>query len=269
MKSFVDHGHEYDLYSYDPIPVPDGVRVLDANEILPRSEVFFYRKGEGKGSVAAFANIFRYKLLMMRGGWWVDTDVLCLSSTVPEVDVFMERESDDLICNAVMKFPKEHEFVRALDEKSREAGKNLRWGQTGPTLVTAMAKQAGLLEQTGIQSQAFPIHWEDAFLPVTARDNAMTDERIRSASFLHLWNEIFRREGSLALHYPPDGSFLADLYKKHCVQRGSGGLLVRYKLRKLRMEARAVKIALRTQLIRLAYWMGYSKSKAGSIEARH
>ena len=108
VKSFIDHGHEYDLYSYDSVAVPDGVRVLDANEILPRSEIFFYRQGDAKGSVAAFANMFRYRLLMLRGGWWVDTDVLCLSSKAPEGEIFIERESEDLICNAVTKFPAGH-----------------------------------------------------------------------------------------------------------------------------------------------------------------
>lgn len=266
MKSFIDHGHDYDLYSYDPISVPDGLRVLDANEILPRSEVFFYQEGEGKGSVAAFANVFRYKLLTMLGGWWVDTDVLCLSPQVPEGEIFMERESEDLICNAVIKFPKGHEFVKALYDKSREAGKNLSWGQTGPRLITEMARKADLFNRTGLQSQAFPIHWKQAFLPVTARDSATTYERTGSTSFLHLWNEIFRREGSLALHHPPDGSFLADVYEKHSVQRGSGGLLVPYKLRKLRVEVRSLKLRLKTHLVRLANRTGYSKSKSDSIE---
>jgi hypothetical protein len=259
VKSFIDHGHEYDLYSYDSVAVPDGVRVLDANEILPRSEIFFYRQGDAKGSVAAFANIFRYRLLMLRGGWWVDTDVLCLSSKVPEGEIFVERESDDLICNAVIKFPAGHEFVKALYEKSREAGKKVKWGQTGPTLITALAKQTGLWERSGFQEQAYPIHWDDAFLPVTALGRAATYDRTRSAAFLHLWNEIFRREGSLALHYPPDGSFLAQLYEKHGVQRGFAGLFFRYKLRKWRMEGRALKTGLKGFLIRLAALIGYSK----------
>ena len=251
VKSFIDHGHEYDLYSYDSVAVPDGVRVFDANEILPRSEIFFYRQGEGRGSVAGFTNMFRYRLLMLRGGWWVDTDVLCLSSKVPEGEIFMERESEDLICNAVIKFPVGHAFVQALYEKSREEGKNLKWGQTGPGLITALAKRTGMLERTGLQEQAYPIHWEEASLPVTALGRSATYERTQSASFLHLWNEIFRRKGSLALHDPPDGSFLADLYKKHGVKRGFGGLYFRYKLRKWRIKARAFRTKFKSRLIRL------------------
>jgi hypothetical protein len=246
MKSFIDHGHEYDLYSYDSVAVPEGVRVLDANEILPRSEIFFYRRGGGRGSVAGFTDMFRYRLLMLRGGWWVDTDVVCLSSKIPEGEIFIERESEELICNAIIKFPKGHEFVKTLYEKSREAGKNLVWGQTGPPLISALAMETGLWGQAGLQEQAYPIHWADAFLPVTTRGRSAAYEKTRSAPFLHLWNEIFRRNGSLALHNPPNGSFLADLYIKHGVQRRfwalignyNWALVVSYKLGEWRKETR-------------------------------
>jgi len=221
MKSFLDHGHAYDLYAYSSFAVPDGVRLLDANEILPRSEVFFYRRGGGAGSVACFANLFRYRLLMLRGGWWVDTDVVCLSSEVPECQVFLERESEDLISNAVLKFPKNHPFISALYEKCREAGKDLVWKQTGPTLISALAKQMGLWDQAGLPKHAYPIHYTDALLPVTRSGCAAAYEKTRSAPFLHLWNEIFRRNASSALHNPHNGSFLADLYERHGVKRRS------------------------------------------------
>jgi len=228
MKSFIDNGHEYDLYSYDSVAVPEGVRVLDANEILPHNEIFFYHHGAGRGSVAGFADMFRYRLLLLRGGWWVDTDVVCLSSKIPEGEIFLERQSEELICNAVIKFPKGHEFVKTLYEKSREAGKNIAWGQTGPQLLSDLAMQTGLWGQAGLQEQAYPVHWKDAFLPVTTRGRSATYEKTRSASFLHLWNEIFRLNGSLALHNPPNGSFLADLYIKHGVQRRFWALIGNY-----------------------------------------
>jgi hypothetical protein len=244
MKSFIDHGHEFHLYGYDSPAVPEGVRVLDANEILPRGEIFFYRRGAGKGSVACFANIFRYRLLMLHGGWWVDTDVVCLSSRIPQDEIFFERENDELIGNAVMKFPKGHAFVKALYEKSREAGKDQAWGQTGPQLISALARQMGLWDQAGLQARAYPIHYTDALLPVTTFDRSAAYEKTRSAPFLHLWNEVFRRNGSLALHYPSDGSFLADLYRKHGVQRSFWALIGQYKLGKWGKVTRAVIIKL-------------------------
>jgi hypothetical protein len=42
--------------------------VRDAAEILGPEAFFVYEEGPGKGSPAAFANQFRYKLLADRGG---------------------------------------------------------------------------------------------------------------------------------------------------------------------------------------------------------
>jgi len=85
LKSFVDCGHDFDLYSFDPhIAVPAQVRVRDAAELAGRAEFFVYEQGFGKGSTAGFANLFRYILLAERGGWWVDTDVVCLSDAIPD-----------------------------------------------------------------------------------------------------------------------------------------------------------------------------------------
>ena len=43
-KSFMANGHEFHLYSYEPIEgVPDGVVLKDACEIVPQSEVATFR----------------------------------------------------------------------------------------------------------------------------------------------------------------------------------------------------------------------------------
>src|ERR1044072_9789319 len=79
MTSFLRHGHEYHLYCYDDVrEVPTGVLVKDANAILPAADIFTYQQGPGQGSLAAFSNVFRYRLLLERGGWWADTDAVCL-----------------------------------------------------------------------------------------------------------------------------------------------------------------------------------------------
>ncbi len=229
MTSFIDHGHAFDLYSYDKPPVPAGVRLCDASEILPRTEVFFYRRGDSLGSVAGFTNMFRYRLLLLRGGWWVDTDVVCLSPQVPGETLCLEREDDTPVANAIVKFPQGHAFVGALYEACRAAGQDIVFGQTGPALITAMAKQHGLWDQAGPPSRAYPVHYDDAFLPVTVSGRDATRQKTRDAAFLHLWNEIFRRAGSMALHNPPNGSFLAELYRKHRVRRRIWSVIDRHK----------------------------------------
>ena len=46
--------------------------------------MFFYTDALHVGSVAGFSNLFRYELLRRDGGWWVDTDVLCLAAELAD-----------------------------------------------------------------------------------------------------------------------------------------------------------------------------------------
>ena len=80
IRSFLLHGHPFHLYAYEPVAnVPAGAVILAAEEILPASAIFRYRRpGHGQGSLAGFANFFRYKLLLERGGWWTDLDSICI-----------------------------------------------------------------------------------------------------------------------------------------------------------------------------------------------
>ncbi|GAB4450241.1 MAG: hypothetical protein Fur0028_05630 [Bacteroidales bacterium] len=84
LISFTTNGHLFYLWTYNEIetPLPSGVVVRDANEILHSSKIFKYKYsnqyGHGKGSYAGFSDLFRYALLYKYGGWWVDMDVTCL-----------------------------------------------------------------------------------------------------------------------------------------------------------------------------------------------
>src|SRR5262245_19785980 len=77
FQSFLEHGHAVDLYAYEWLDAPRGVRLRNAHQVLPRDSVFLHDSGRAKGSVSGFSNLFRYKLLHDRGGWWVDADVVC------------------------------------------------------------------------------------------------------------------------------------------------------------------------------------------------
>ena len=76
IASFLANGHEYHLYNYEDIEnAPDGTVLKAADQILPESMIFKYK---AYPSYAGFSNFFRYKLLLTKGGWWVDTDLVCL-----------------------------------------------------------------------------------------------------------------------------------------------------------------------------------------------
>ena len=76
IAPFLAHGHEYHLYSYGEVGgLPKGAVLKNAEEILPKAAIFQYQQHP---SYSGFSNFFRYRLLLWKGGWWVDIDVVCL-----------------------------------------------------------------------------------------------------------------------------------------------------------------------------------------------
>ena len=219
LKSFVDHGHALTLYSYDEIQVPRGIRVRDANAILPHSRLFYYRTGVGAGSVAGFANLFRYKLLLEHGGWWVDTDVLCLSPVLPEGSLVFGWEAAGLLGSAVLKIPRGHDLAsRLLAEAEKiveDRGEGLAWGETGPNLFTRVVIENGLDGIAAPTERFYPLHWTEFELVLQPGACAGVTERTRNSSFLHLWNEMFRRHKTDIATATQDGSYLARRFDQH------------------------------------------------------
>ena len=117
IKSFLDNGHRYVLYSYDrDVDVPGGTEIADAGQIYPRDPVFFY----ANGSVSAFSNMFRWRLLYEKGGWWVDTDVFCLTPRLPSEPYAWAQQEPGIVNGAILKFPKNDALCRKLLKKARK-----------------------------------------------------------------------------------------------------------------------------------------------------
>jgi hypothetical protein len=218
LNSFIDRGHAFDLYTFDPnLAVPAGVQLRDAAAILDQSEFFVYENGPGRGSPSAFANLFRYKLLRDKGGWWVDTDVVCLADDIPAYPEFFARQ-DDLINAAVVYFQQGHPMMTRCFEQAKAAGRTVRWGDTGPRLLTRVLEESGDAARALPASVCYPIHFTevvDLFRP-SATDALQA--RIASAQFLHLWNEMFNQNSIQKTMQPPRGSLLRMLAERHRAQ---------------------------------------------------
>jgi hypothetical protein len=125
IKSFLNHGHTFVLWTYEPVVnVPVNTTIRNANEIIPKEEVFTYKHynqfGHGKGSYAGFSDLFRYKLLYELGGWWVDMDVTCLKPFHFEGDyVFRYHHKNGLVGN-VMKCPPKSELMLYCFQQASE-----------------------------------------------------------------------------------------------------------------------------------------------------
>ena len=131
ISSFIANGHEFHLWAYDNIEteLPAGVILEKASDIIPKERVFCYRHfnqfGHGKGSYAGFSDIFRYKLLYEKGGWWVDMDVTCLKPfNFNEPYVFRVHQVLPVVGN-IMKCPAGSELMKlCYDQAIKQIDEN-------------------------------------------------------------------------------------------------------------------------------------------------
>lgn len=149
LASFIYYGHEVTLYVYDlNLEVPRGVIKKDAREIIPESEIFYYH-----GSLAAFADCFRYKMIQDTGAMWVDADTVCFTDNFfDDVDTvfILEMSNPTTYAQGILKLPQHSQIVSDLvHESSRlklENPDRLIWGSFGPWLLTDLVKKHGLQE---------------------------------------------------------------------------------------------------------------------------
>jgi mannosyltransferase OCH1-like enzyme len=167
---------------------------------LPESQIFTYQQGAGKGSFAGFANFFRYQLLLQTGGWWVDTDLICLKPFDFQTEYVFASEwttdipASSMATNSVIKAPQASDFAQYCWQacQAQDIGQ-LAWGVTGP----ALAQQA----IADLQLQAY-VQPPDLFCPILYThildliDPHKNPESILESSYaIHLWNEMWRRHG--------------------------------------------------------------------------
>lgn len=192
ITSFLAHGHEYQLYLYEDVDnVPNGTTICDANEVLPASCIFQYRD---RKSYAGFADYFRYKLLMERGGWWVDLDVICLRPFDFDSEYVFGTERDaygrEFANCGTVRIPKGAAVAQFLWQVCCEKKTDLlKWGEVGPSLVHRAVHKFSLWRYLKPSDMFYPISWFkwfDAILP--GRKTAFGSE----VYAVHLWNERWR-----------------------------------------------------------------------------
>ncbi len=208
LASFVERGYSVELFTYERNHgFPSWIAAMDARDILPTETVLVYRRGPGAGSPALHANLFRLLLLDRFGGWWVDTDAALLRHELPAAPVYFVREENHYT-NSIMKFPRAHPLLSEAARLAVQAGEDVAWASTGPTLLTTLIHKHGLESWAASSGQGCPFIYSDVpamFDP--ARGEEMM-ARASASSFMHLCCEMWRRIGIPTALGPPVGSFL-------------------------------------------------------------
>jgi glycosyltransferase involved in cell wall biosynthesis len=134
LESFVRHGHEFHLWLYDDLvtPLPKEIVIEDAAKVIPRRLIFKKRSSDLKGGVGAqsygpFSDLFRYKALYEKGGYWADMDVTCLRPfNIPEPYLFRAHRIG--VMGNIMKCPQGSGVMeRAYQRALASAGRDSEW----------------------------------------------------------------------------------------------------------------------------------------------
>jgi len=201
IRSFLHHGHEFQLYTYGPCDgVPPGTMVKDADEIIPADRICVYEHGFGKGSPAVFADLFRYALLLGRGGWWVDLDGVALRRFEFAESCILGtsggRSGHRAIQTAVIHVPAGSELMtRCLAVAERSTG-GIRWGEIGPRLLGRISRELHLADAAQPSSTFYPIRANRVW------DLVSPNRTIRDAFGVHLWHALWKHFG-----LDPDGRY--------------------------------------------------------------
>lgn len=217
LASFVAAGVRVELFSDGPVSgLPAGVVLRNAREILDREVAFYQHEFDGP-SPSLHANHFRYALLETLGGWWIDTDIMLVAEALPSTDTYISRQSDETLNVGVMRFPARHPLMQAARERTAARLDDARWGETGPQLVTNLQPIYARDMSIAPRESAYAIaadEFQKLFLP-QAREEVI--ERTKNSTFVHLWNEMWRRAGIPKDIAPPRGSWLDMMFQRHQV----------------------------------------------------
>ncbi|HBK6302524.1 TPA: hypothetical protein LM659_001543, partial [Campylobacter jejuni] len=201
IKSWLDNGYKFHLYTYnleDKIFLKfqelfDNFTLKNANDIVPFEEYFSDDRGAG---VAAFSDFFRFNLLYLRGGVWVDLDMVCLNPyDYNEKEYIFSKEIDDdpnkaRITTSLLKFPKQSDFGKLLIEEAKKIvdnRKTIPWGVIGPWFLAKWVKECDLEKYALDYKDTCQIPWKNArdFI-----DKKKTFDENRPC--LHLFSEMWR-----------------------------------------------------------------------------
>jgi hypothetical protein len=238
IQSFLAHGYEFHLYRYNDINnIPSGVTVRDGREILGSEWIFCYQRGPGKGSYSAFSNLFRYRMLLVNGGWWSDLDMVCIRPFDLDGEYVFSSEysfqmPDRIVNCGVIKAPPNSEIMNycweyCLQQKKEE----LQWGEIGPRLLGSAVRRFNLHNHVQPLRSAPSFRFVEANIEGIGRrtlsqlkGRRTVQQAKRSGTFpshvygIHLWNEIWRRKCIDKFKRHPESSLFEQLKLRYGVE---------------------------------------------------
>ena len=246
LTSFARHGHPVHLYGYEPIAgIPDGVEWRDAEDVVPREKLVFYK---GRGTAGVFSDLFRMSLMRQQRGIWADADMYCVKPIADPPPYLFGYErppkadgTGGSINGAVLLLPHDApllgDLLSVFDEGERPlfephlppfrrlevAARRLlgakvppeymQYGATGPFALTHFVRTRGLTQFVQPTDVFYPVPYEGIpglMLAGSTIDTAVTERTLA----VHIWRSQLTDRGRAGIATPERGSALAQLCER-------------------------------------------------------
>jgi hypothetical protein len=186
MRSFLHHGHDVILYAYEELDPPAGVTVADANTIVPDRDIF-----ESHQTFAAFADVFRYKLLFDKQAFWVDADTLCLRPDWDFGDYIFGLQELGKVNNNVLGYPKDSSLAQLMKSRSIYQQTNV-FDALGPILLTSVLDELEMKHLAQPKEVFSPIAWSEFTMMWDERWTTIVLELCSQSHAVSLWNYMLK-----------------------------------------------------------------------------
>lgn len=220
-SSFLNNGFEYWLYTYEDVAgLPQKVIQKDANEILDKKLIQF----DKNGSIGGFSDLFRWTLMYKKGGVYVDSDVVCLKPFEIEANSVagqLNNRNETGIVHAstqFLQFEKNSDIMKeAMEISMTKDLKNLKWADIGPLLIEKLIfkkhQEVKILPYYNFNPNHY---WNWNFVLSNKKTEYMLELHNREDVFgIHLWNEMWRRNGINKETQFEKNSFMDIIEKKY------------------------------------------------------
>lgn len=223
IKSFQKVGHKFILYTYGKVKgIPSGTIVKDGNKIMKKTDLFLFKK-----SLLPFSDIFRYKMLYEKGGYWVDLDMIALkplkfkepfifsSERTIQKGPYRNREKKEIENIGILKAPEKSDFYKELfeacmEEYNKEVKENIQFMRT----MRVILEKYGYQKYVKPAKMFCPLDWwhtKDAFYPPCCKEKYdvkgySVDSVLKNAHTVHMWRSIMykRHKIDLSVEFDPN-----------------------------------------------------------------
>ncbi len=99
---------------------------------------------------------------------------------------------------------------------SRQAGRNVKWGEIGPNLVTRLVHDQEFGSRVRVEPSwvFYPVGHRELLSLLVPGPLSLQGIRKRGSVCLHLWNEMFRFHKLVKTILPPEGSVLRECFEE-------------------------------------------------------